>query len=57
MDRTTNEWKLSLNVRAAILAIMLLVVGLGIWEGLNQSPLMGGRCRAERIRAAAGRDR
>ena len=42
MDRTTTEWKLSLNVRATILAIMLLVVGLGIWEGLNQSPLMGG---------------
>lgn len=42
MDRTTTEWKLSLNVRATILAIMLLVVGLGVWEGLNQSPLMGG---------------
>lgn len=42
MDRTTTEWKLSLNARATILAIMLLVVGLGVWEGLNQSPLMGG---------------
>ena len=42
MDRTTTEWKLSLNVRATILAVMLLVVGLGVWEGLNQSPLMGG---------------
>lgn len=41
MDRTTTEWKLSLNMRAALLAIVLLIVGLGLWEGLNQVPSGG----------------
>ncbi|MCS2608259.1 nitrate ABC transporter permease [Halomonas dongshanensis] len=42
MSRAATEGKLSLNVRATLLAIVLLVVGLGIWEGVNHSPLMGG---------------
>ncbi|WP_254277053.1 nitrate ABC transporter permease [Halomonas sp. 3H] len=42
MDRTTTEWKFSLNVRAALLAVLILVAGLGLWEGLNRAPVMGG---------------
>ncbi|MCB8888233.1 nitrate ABC transporter permease [Vreelandella malpeensis] len=42
MSRDATAEKLSLNVRAALLAIVLLVVGLGVWEGVNHSPLMGG---------------
>ncbi|MGM0832955.1 MAG: nitrate ABC transporter permease [Pseudomonadota bacterium] len=41
MDRTTTEWSLSLNVRASMIAILLLVISLGVWEGLHQSPLLG----------------
>ncbi|HSP58408.1 MAG TPA: nitrate ABC transporter permease [Halomonas sp.] len=42
MDRTTTEWTFSLNVRATLLAAVLLVVGLGLWEGLDHVPLLGG---------------
>lgn len=42
MDRTTTEWKLSLNARATLLAVLLLVVGLGLWEGLERAPMLGG---------------
>ncbi|MBB3330301.1 nitrate/nitrite transport system permease protein [Halomonas campaniensis] len=42
MDRTTTEWKFSLNIRAALLAVLILVAGLGLWEGLNRTPVMGG---------------
>ncbi|MCE8023453.1 MULTISPECIES: nitrate ABC transporter permease [Halomonadaceae] len=42
MDRTTTEWKLSLNARATLLAVLLLVVGLGLWEGLERAPVLGG---------------
>lgn len=38
MDRTTTEWNLSLNMRAALVALVLLIAGLGLWEGLNQVP-------------------
>ena len=42
MDRTTTEWNFSLNVRASVLAVVLLVLGLGIWEGLNHVPILTG---------------
>ncbi|MCL7940589.1 nitrate ABC transporter permease [Halomonas sp. ATCH28] len=42
MDRTTTEWNFSLNVRASVLAVVLLAIGLGLWEGLNQVPTLGG---------------
>lgn len=42
MDRTTTEWKLNLNTRATLLAVLLLIVGLGLWEGLNRAPILGG---------------
>lgn len=42
MDRTTTEWNISLNMRALMLAVLLLVVGLGLWEGLNQTAIIGG---------------
>lgn len=42
MDRTTTEWNISLNMRASVLAVLILLLGLGLWEGLNQAPLLGG---------------
>lgn len=42
MDRTTTDWNISLNVRAGLLAFVLLAVLLGLWEGLDRSPLLGG---------------
>ncbi|MDI5891608.1 nitrate ABC transporter permease [Halomonas rhizosphaerae] len=42
MDRTTTEWKFSLNLRAGILAVVMLAVLLGLWEGLNHVPALGG---------------
>ncbi len=42
MDRTTTDWNISLNARAALLAFVLLAVLLGLWEGLDRSPLLGG---------------
>ncbi|XKF15410.1 nitrate ABC transporter permease [Halomonas sp. BLK-85] len=42
MDRTTTEWNISLNMRALMLAVLLLVVGLGLWEGFNQTAIIGG---------------
>ncbi|MGM0982330.1 MAG: nitrate ABC transporter permease [Pseudomonadota bacterium] len=42
MDRTTTDWNFSLNVRASVLAVVLLVIGLGLWEGLNQVPALAG---------------
>ena len=42
MDRTTTEWNFSLNVRAGILAVVLLVLFVGLWEGLNRAPILGG---------------
>ncbi|MDP3536315.1 nitrate ABC transporter permease [Halomonas sp. M1] len=42
MDRTTTEWKLSLNLRAGLLAVVILALLLGLWEGLNRAPILGG---------------
>ncbi|TVP49022.1 MAG: nitrate ABC transporter, permease protein [Halomonas sp.] len=42
MDRTTTEWKISLNVRAGLLAVVILALLLGLWEGLNRAPILGG---------------
>ncbi|UXZ53207.1 nitrate ABC transporter permease [Halomonas sp. 7T] len=42
MDRTTTEWNISLNMRASVLAVLILLLGLGLWEGLNQAPMLGG---------------
>nr|WP_163503989.1 nitrate ABC transporter permease [Halomonas socia] len=42
MDRTTTEWNVSLNVRAGILAVLLLALFVGLWEGLNRAPILGG---------------
>jgi nitrate/nitrite transport system permease protein len=42
MDRTTTEWKFSLNVRAGLLAAVILALLLGLWEGLNRAPVLGG---------------
>ncbi|MCL5426509.1 nitrate ABC transporter permease [Halomonas sp. NPDC076908] len=42
MDRTTTEWKLSLNLRAGLLAVVILALLLGLWEGLNRVPILGG---------------
>ncbi|MDR5904429.1 nitrate ABC transporter permease [Franzmannia qiaohouensis] len=41
MDRTTTEWNFSLNVRAGILAVLLLALFVGLWEGLNRAPILG----------------
>ncbi|MBD3898213.1 nitrate ABC transporter permease [Halomonas sp. ML-15] len=42
MDRTTTEWNFSTNVRAGILAVLLLALLVGLWEGLNRAPILGG---------------
>ena len=42
MDRTTTEWKFSLNFRAGLLAAVILALLLGLWEGLNRAPILGG---------------
>ncbi|MGJ7459365.1 nitrate ABC transporter permease [Halomonas sp. MA07-2] len=42
MDRTTTEWKFSLNVRATLLAVLMLITGMGLWEGLHQVPALAG---------------
>ncbi len=41
MDRTTTEWKFSLNFRAGLLAAVILALLLGLWEGLNRAPILG----------------
>ncbi|QJQ96101.1 MULTISPECIES: nitrate ABC transporter permease [Halomonadaceae] len=42
MNRTTTEWKFSLNMRATLLTLLLLAAALGLWEGFNRAPLLGG---------------
>ena len=56
MDRTTTEWNISLNMRALMLAVLLLVVGLGLWEGLNQTAVSSGEelSEYEQLMAGAG---
>jgi nitrate/nitrite transport system permease protein len=34
--------QMSLNLRAALLSVVMLLVMLGIWEGLDHTPLVGG---------------
>ena len=36
------DGKLSLNARAVLLTVLLLVALLGLWEGLNRAPILGG---------------
>ncbi len=38
MDRTTTEWNFSLNVRASVLAVVLLVLGLVYGKALIMFP-------------------
>lgn len=54
MDRTTTEWNISLNMRALMLAVLLLVVGLGLWEGLNQTAVSSGGELSEYEQLMAG---
>ena len=57
MDRTTTEWKFSLNFRATLLAVLILIAGLGVWEGLHQVPaLTGGGQLSEYEQLMAGAD-
>lgn len=56
MDRTTTNWNISINVRAFMLATLLLMVGLGLWEGLNQTAVPTGETLTEYERLLAGVD-